>query len=186
MLDEVESWARDFDKSSVFWLNGLAGTGKSTIAQTLAERLFAEGNLEASFFCSRDFKDRNDLHLIILTLAFQLAQKYPELRSHLMSLLRSNPDVVHESLTIQMQKLITEPLQESGVSTVIVIDALDECKDDEPSSAIVSLLGRFTKEIAQVKFFIAVDPSHGSRLDSVFLSSWIQPMCSFCTMSNPF
>ena len=158
MLSEIESWAKDFDKSPVFWLNGLAGTGKSTIAQTIAERLFTDGNLGASFFCSRDFEDRSNLHFIFPTLAFQLAHKYPDFRSRLVSLLRSNPDVTHESLYSQMQKMIAEPLRKAGVSTVVVIDALDECKDDEPSSAILSVLARFVEEIPNVKFFITGRP----------------------------
>ena len=57
-----------------------------------------------------------------------------------------------------MQKLIVEPLQKTGISTVIVIDALDECKDNEPSSAILSVLGRFFQEISEVKFFITGRP----------------------------
>ena len=158
MLNDIESWAKNFNKLPVFWLNGLAGTGKSTIAQTVAERLFAEGHLGASFFCSRDFEDRSNLHFIFPTLAFQLAHKYPDFRSRFVSLLRSNPDVVHESLHSQMQKLIAEPLRETGVSTIIVIDALDECKDDEPSSAILSVLEPFVKEIPKVKFFITGRP----------------------------
>ena len=158
VLDEIESWAKDFDTSPVFWLNGLAGTGKSTIAQTIAERLFAEGRLGASFFCSRDFEDRRNLRSIFPTLAFQLAHKYPDIRSHIVSLLRSNPDIVHESLSRQLEKFIVEPLRETGVSTVIVIDALDECKDEEPSSAILSVLGRFVDEIHEVKFFITGRP----------------------------
>ena len=158
MLDEIEQWTEDSEKSPVFWLNGLAGTGKTTIAQTVAERVFAEGCLGASFFCSRDFQDRSDLRFIFPTLAFQLAYKYPNFRSHFVSLLRTDPDVVYESLCNQMQKLIVEPLQAAGVSTVIVIDALDECKDDEPSSAILSVLGRFVKEITGVKFFITGRP----------------------------
>ena len=158
MLNEIESWAKDSDTSPVFWLNGLAGTGKSTIAQTIAERLFAEGRLGASFFCSRDFEDRRNLRSIFPTLAFQLAHKYPDFRSHIVSLLRSNPDAVHESLSSQMEKFIVEPLRKTGVSTVIVIDALDECKDEEPSSAILSVLGRFVEEISEVKFFITGRP----------------------------
>ena len=158
VLDEIESWAKDFDKSPVFWLNGLAGTGKSTIAQTVAERIFAEERLGASFFCSRDFEDRSNLHFLFPSLAFQLAYKYSEFRPHFVSLLKSNPDVAHESLYRQMQKLIAEPLRISGVSTVIVIDALDECKDDEPSSAILSVLGRFIEQIPGVKFFITGRP----------------------------
>jgi hypothetical protein len=57
-----------------------------------------------------------------------------------------------------MQLLISEPLREAGVSTVIVIDAIDECKDDEPSSAILSVLGRLVKETPKVKFFITGRP----------------------------
>ena len=37
VLNEIESWIGDFKKSPVFWLNGLAGTGKSTIAQTVSK-----------------------------------------------------------------------------------------------------------------------------------------------------
>ena len=158
MLNEIESWAKDFNQSPVFWLNGLAGTGKSTIAQTVSERIFADGQLGASFFCSRDFEDRSDLHLIFPTLAFQLAHKFPEFRSVLVPLLQSNPDVAHESLYRQMEKLIVEPLILAGVSTVIVIDALDECKDEEPSSAILSVLGRFVERIPMVRFFITGRP----------------------------
>ncbi|KAF9642781.1 hypothetical protein BDM02DRAFT_3124172 [Thelephora ganbajun] len=158
VLNEIESWVRDFEKSPVFWLNGLAGTGKSTIAQTVSERVFADGLLGASFFCSRDFGDRGDFRLIFPTLAFQLAHKYPAFRSALVPLLRLNPDIVHESLVSQMGELIVEPLKSADVWTVIVIDALDECKDEEPSSAILSVLGRFVEQIPKVKFFITGRP----------------------------
>ena len=57
-----------------------------------------------------------------------------------------------------MQKLIVEPLRKTGVSTVIVIDALDECKDDEPSSSILSVLGRLVEEISKTKFIITGRP----------------------------
>jgi len=42
-LDEIELWTRDFDKPPIYWLNGLVGTGKSTIAQTISEETFADG-----------------------------------------------------------------------------------------------------------------------------------------------
>jgi hypothetical protein len=158
VLNEIESWAKDPNQSPVFWLNGLAGTGKSTIAQTVSERIFADGQLGASFFCSRDFEDRSDLHFIFPTLAFQLAHKYPKFRSILVPLLQSDPDVAHESLYGQMEKLIVEPLRSADVSTVIVIDALDECKDEEPSSAILSVLARLAERIPKVKFLITGRP----------------------------
>ena len=57
-----------------------------------------------------------------------------------------------------MKKLVVEPLKESNVSTVIVIDALDECKDEEPASAVLSVLGQLVSEIPKVKFFLTGRP----------------------------
>ena len=59
-----------------------------------------------------------------------------------------------------MNKLIFRPLTESVISTVIVIDALDECRDEEqePASAILSVLGQFVAEIPNVKFFVTGRP----------------------------
>ncbi|KAF9645832.1 hypothetical protein BDM02DRAFT_3119592 [Thelephora ganbajun] len=154
----IELWTRDFDKPSVYWLNGLAGTGKSTIAQTVAERIFADGQLGASFFCSRDFQDRRDLKFIFPTIAVQLARNYPEFRSIFIPLVQSDPEIAHESLYNQMDKLIARPLKQSNISTIIVIDALDECKDEEPASAILSVLGQFVSQIPKVKFFVTGRP----------------------------
>jgi len=158
VLQAIEHWAEDFTKPPILWLNGLAGAGKSTIAQTVAERMFAENCLGASFFCSRGFEDRSNLQLIFPTLAFQLAQKYPDFRTSLIPLLQSNPDVVHESLLDQMQKFLVEPLQSTNISTMIVIDALDECKDEDPESAMLLVLGKSVSNIPKVKFFITSRP----------------------------
>ena len=120
--------------------------------------MFAEGRLGASFFCSRDFEDRSNLHFIFPTLAVQLARKYPEFRSIFTPLVQSDPGIAHESLFNQMDKLIVQPLQKSTISTMIVIDALDECKDEEPASAILSVLARFVSDLPRVKFFVTSRP----------------------------
>jgi len=125
-------------------LNGLAGTGKSTIAWTIAERMFADGRLGASFFCSRDFEDRRDLRSIFPTLAVQLARNYPEFRSIFVQL---DPEIAAERPYGQMDRLLAQPLEESEISTVIIIDALDECRDEEPASTILSVLERFVAKI---------------------------------------
>ncbi|KAF9644369.1 hypothetical protein BDM02DRAFT_3131801 [Thelephora ganbajun] len=130
----------------------------STIAQTIAERIFADGQLGASFFCSRDFEDRRDLKFIFPTVAVQLARNYPKFRSIFVPLVQSDPEIAHESLYNQMDKLIARPLKQSDISTVIIIDALDECKDEEPASAILSVLGQFVSKIPKVKFFVTGRP----------------------------
>ena len=155
----------------VFWLNGLAGTGKSTIAQTFAETSFADGKLGASFFCSRDFENRSNLQAIFPTLAFQLAYQYPSFRKELLQVLKMSPDVGRESLCSQMEKLIISPLEATQIPTLIIIDALDECKDNEPASAILSILSRYVNKIPNVKFFITGRPEtrirSGFRLESL-------------------
>ena len=184
MLDEIEQWVEDFDQSPIFWLHGLAGTGKTAIAQTIAERLFADGRLGASFFSSSSSDDRSNLRLIFPTLAFQLAQRYPKFRSSLIPLLQSNPDIVYQSLRDQAEKFIVEPLQSADISTVIVIDALDECEDEDPDSAILPVLGKSILDIPRVKLFITSRPEthivtgfHGPLQDltDVFILHEVKP-----------
>jgi len=158
VLLQLESWSNDDQDKRVFWLNGLAGTGKSTIAQTFAEMSFADGKLGASFFCSRDFEDRSNLRSIFPTLAFQLAHHHPDFRQKLVPVLATNPEIGHESLTSQLEKLLIGPLQVMKVPTLIIIDALDECQDKEPASALLSVLSRYVDEIPLVKFFITGRP----------------------------
>ena len=171
VLFQLEQWSRDKQDKRAFWLNGLAGTGKSTIAQTFAEMCFADGKLGASFFCSRDFDDRSRLRSIFPTLAFQLAHRYPRFRQQLLSVLKTNPDVGWETLCSQMEKLIVGPFQTTKIQTLIVIDALDECHDEEPASAILSVLSRYLDKIPFVKFFITGRPEprirSGFRLKSL-------------------
>jgi hypothetical protein len=171
VLLQLESWLKDEQDKRVFWLNGLAGTGKSSIAQTFAEMSFADGKLGASFFCSRDFEDRSNLSSIFPTLAFQLAHRYPRFRQELLLVLMANPDVGRETLCSQMEKLIVGPFQAIKTSILIIVDALDECRDEEPASALLSVLSRYVDKIPLVKFFITGRPEprirSGFRLESL-------------------
>ena len=171
ILLQLEDWLEDKQDQRIFWLNGLAGTGKSTIAQTFAEITFAEGKLGASFFCSRDFEDRRNIREILPTLAFQLAYRYPQFREQLLRVLRANPGIGRGTLRSQMEKVIVGPLKATRIPTLIIIDALDECKDEEPASAILSILSRYVDEIPNVKFFITGRPEPpirtGFRLESL-------------------
>jgi len=173
VLFQLEQWLKDKEDKRVFWLNGLAGTGKSTIAQTFAEMCFADGKLGASFFCSRDFEERSNLRSIFPTLSFQLALRYPPFRQGLLPVLTKNPDVGKESLCSQMEKLIVGPFRAMKAPTLIVIDALDECQDNEPASALLSILSRYVNNIPQVKFLITGRPE--LRIRSGFRLKSLQP-----------
>ena len=174
ILSQLEYWLNNEQDKQVFWLNGLAGTGKSTIAQTFAETSFADGKLGASFFCSRDFDDRSNLRTIFPTLAFQLAHRYPRFREELLPVLIASPSVGRETLCSQMEKLIAGPLKVTRIQTLIIIDALDECKDEEPASAILSILSRYVDWIPCVKFLITGRPEQ--RIRSGFRLAALRPI----------
>ena len=63
-----------------------------------------------------------------------------------------------------MDRLIVWPLVKSDISTIIVIDALDECKDDEPSSTILSALEKFVMKIPKVKVLVTGRPEPRIRI----------------------
>jgi hypothetical protein len=174
ILSELENWLNDEQEKRVFWLNGLAGTGKSAIAQTFAEMSFAAGKLGASFFCSRDFDERSSLRSIFPTLAFQLAHRYQPFRDELLPVLLASHDVGRESLCSQMEKLIVRPFQATRTPTLVIIDALDECQDEEPASAILSVLSRYVDNIPSVKFLITGRPE--PRIRSGFRLASLRPI----------
>jgi len=151
-------WAKLPQGQNVFWLNGLAGTRKSTIAQSFSEAVAKEELLGARFFCSRDYLDRKELKHIFPTLAYQLACHYPNFKNHIIRVIKRDPTIAHTSLISQLENLLVNPLSSENISCVIVIDALDECIDNEPSSAILSVLGQFVKQLPLVKFFITGRP----------------------------
>lgn len=106
---------------------------------------------------------RSNLHLIFPTVAFQLACRFPTYRECLIRAINNNPDAGHESIFNQFATLILEPMRKSCVQAVIIIDALDECKDDHPESAILSILAQNIHELPTVKFFITGRPETGIR-----------------------
>jgi len=56
---QINEWAKDLPGKCIFWLNGMAGTGKSTISRTVAQSLADNNQLGASFFFKRGEGDRD-------------------------------------------------------------------------------------------------------------------------------
>ena len=122
--------------------------------------------------------------MIFPTLAFQLAYRYPPFRQELLQVLRANPDVGREVLCSQMEKLIVEPFQTTQIETLIIIDALDECqdKDEEPASALLSVLSRYADKIPLIKFFITGRPE--PRIRSGFRLVALRPHTDVLRLHN--
>jgi hypothetical protein len=132
LLEDLMTWASASDSSCVFWLNGLAGTGKSTIARTLCERLDERGLLGASFFISRDQSDRRDASNIVRSIAHQLAVRWRPVSDALCTELCETPTSKARSLRQQITDFIIVPARAlpAASSFILVIDALDEALGD--------------------------------------------------------
>jgi hypothetical protein len=79
LLQEMYNWADGLNGQCIFWLNGLAGTGKSTIARTVARRHLEQERLGASLFFSRSGGDVSHALKFFSSVAVQLAHNIPSL-----------------------------------------------------------------------------------------------------------
>jgi hypothetical protein len=145
LLKDIVAWA-DSDESCIFWLNGIAGTGKSTIARTIARTYYDRGTLGASFFFSRGGGDLGNANRLVTTLARQLATKVPSARRSICEAIRDHTDILGQSIQDQWSQLILNPLGKliknpAALQTVVlVIDALDECNSESDIRLILRAL----------------------------------------------
>ncbi|OCK72980.1 hypothetical protein K432DRAFT_365405, partial [Lepidopterella palustris CBS 459.81] len=145
LLKEIYNWADGQDERCIFWLNGLAGTGKSTIARTVARRYFEQDRLAASFFFSRGGGDVSYASKFVASIAVQLAFNIPSLYQHICDAITERSNISSQSLRDQWHHLVLRPLSKHDSngcpsSYVLVVDALDECDDDNNIQIIVQLL----------------------------------------------
>ncbi|CAE6478949.1 unnamed protein product [Rhizoctonia solani] len=166
ILLELEQWSVDWTKPNVFWMNGMAGTGKTTIAYTFAESLKDRTALGASFFCTRTSDECRNVGRIVPTIAYQLARRSFSFRSALLGVLEQEPDIKSQSIYSQCQRLIKDPLSRMENATaeglVVVIDALDECSNVDRVRTILDVLFRITPTLP-LKFFVTSRPEPDIR-----------------------
>ena len=181
ILDTLQQWASDNATTRVYWLNGMAGTGKTTIAYSFSEILNDNESLGGTFFSSHLRVDTSDARCIIPTICLQLAaRKYlPSLPHLILDVVEDNPDCKSWKIGKQFQNFIVKPLTAAYRDTsnivfpVIVLDALDECSDQSLVTELLSVILKHSKSLP-VKFFITSRPE--IRLKESFAKS--------CTHSN--
>ena len=156
----------------------MAGTGKSTIARTIADSFAEQKKLGASFFLSRGEADLGNAKMFFSTIASRLANKEPSLRKHISKAISKNPQIVNGGLAEQWEHLLLNPLKDwehelfqhnpetfKPQTLVLVIDALDECDDENKIRLLVRLLAK-SKELQKirVRVFITSRPEQPIRL----------------------
>jgi len=153
---------------NILWLHGPAGSGKSTVATTIANIARDLGRLGAFVFFNRRIAARNDPTSVIRTLTFQLGEFDHRLGAAISNVIESTPSIRQSPLRQQFHKLLVQPLSEIAVwsqegPVIVIIDALDECSDPEPSSAILGVLLQHIGELSGLKFFITARPESPIR-----------------------
>jgi hypothetical protein len=110
VLRDIESWAENaINTSSVYWIRGKMGTGKTAIARTIADRLERNKRLGCAYFVSRDPASA-DPRNIIRTMAFDLANMFEELRPMICTGIASLGDLDSASPLKMINALIVVPL----------------------------------------------------------------------------
>ena len=110
ILDEIEEWAEDPGSECIFWLSGMAGTGKSSIARTIARRFADKEGLVASFFFQAGEELRGDARALFTTLAHQLTDVIPGLRPSICRAIEKDSKISEKNPGRQWQDLIFKPL----------------------------------------------------------------------------
>ncbi|KAL6824632.1 hypothetical protein J3E69DRAFT_381507 [Trichoderma sp. SZMC 28015] len=177
ILKDICDWIDDSTSSQkhLYWLQGKAGTGKSTIARTIVSRMARQNRIAANFFFKRGEGDRAKLKRFFTTLTAQLVRQWPSFAKAVQDTLESDPSLPEQDPKIQFKKFIQEPIRKQKRDKfkviIIIIDAHDECDSSEDLTSLVQQLtqsqdGHFTQLL--VKCFLTSRLDHHSQ--STFIS----------------
>ncbi|KAJ7744727.1 hypothetical protein DFH07DRAFT_924893 [Mycena maculata] len=167
ILEDLRAWSIDTTpESTLLWLYGSAGVGKSAIAQMFAGDCQSRNRLGASFFFRRGHPRRGTWNNLFTTIAYQLAHSLSELFLPIQQAAENDKLVVGRAMKVQFQKLIIEPLRNAPAPefpTIIVLDGLDECEDYTTQQQILHLFIRALQFDLPVRILISSRPESHLR-----------------------
>ncbi|KAH9173190.1 hypothetical protein EDB89DRAFT_2068942 [Lactarius sanguifluus] len=149
VLEQIRAFLKDTVSVNLFWLSGIAGSGKSTIAQSAAVEatLLADCIVACFFFSQRGHAELCDASFVFPTLAYQFSLADAGFRKHVSGIIKEQPDIFEKDYISQYKSLIVEPLKAMDCTQrriFIVLDAFDEC---EPRGATAILNALLDKKI---------------------------------------
>ncbi|KAH8988695.1 hypothetical protein EDB86DRAFT_2031977 [Lactarius hatsudake] len=153
VLDEVFAWLKNPSSARIFWLGGIAGSGKTAISQSVSIlAALLDGHLVISVFFSQfGHAGLCDASSVFQTLAFQLSLLDIGYKERISGIINEYPDIFENDLRVQYEKLIIEPLgaiRRSHSCILITLDGLDEC---EPHGATAVLKVLFAEDVDHPK-----------------------------------
>ncbi|TFK39282.1 hypothetical protein BDQ12DRAFT_589753, partial [Crucibulum laeve] len=188
VIAEIDKWIEDSDNSPIFWLNGPAGSGKSAISQTIAERYAAQQKLAASFFFFRGAGQRSTIQYLIPTLAYQVSMFHAAAEAILIRTMSKEPNLHEQALYYQLDKLLINPIQATGLELskiIIIIDALDECNDKELISEFIEAIVDICNNLdVQLPFKIFLTSRVEEHIQEQFYDSTTQSVIKYLSLQN--
>jgi hypothetical protein len=141
LLSDLAAWFDDRDpaRERVFWLNGLAGTGKTTVARTMAARAHEQGHLGAAFFFSRNIAATRAPSVILPTIAYQLAHYQQAFRSSVCTAIASDEDVSTRVIAAQARILFDKIAYVSVSNEPLLI--VGSCEGGDAIPLLLTKLG---------------------------------------------
>ncbi|KAM0192695.1 hypothetical protein ACHAPI_008054, partial [Fusarium lateritium] len=144
VLQKIHHWVQDPKSPTLFWLEGMAGTGKSTISRTVAHRLAEQHIFGGSFFFKKVEAARATPENLFTTLAASLHTEQPAVSQHIEDAIMGNPQIHDKPYLQQFETLLLGPISrarsDSFKMIVMIIDALDECEHEVMTNIITDVL----------------------------------------------
>lgn len=171
ILQQISEWAGNSSAEAVFRLNGMAGTGKSTISRTVARSFARENRLGASFFFKRGETDRGRIAKFFSTIAADLTRREPAIARHVKNAIDSDPAILRMAMQEQFDKLVLQPLSmipsdsRKKEPILIIVDALDECDQEGDIKRLIYLFsGANSLQSVRLRIFLTSRPELPIRL----------------------
>ncbi|TFK18165.1 hypothetical protein FA15DRAFT_628203, partial [Coprinopsis marcescibilis] len=165
ILGDIIDWANGKSPGGLYWLFGPAGSGKSTIACTIARRFELTCDpddtivLGGNFFSSREFPETRNISYIVRTIVYHLALKCKAFADALHRF--GEFDAMDQEPSVQLDKLLAKPWNASESEStkarryLVIIDALDETGPTDGPRFLKSLLSLIDKTpLSGLKFFV--------------------------------
>ena len=159
VLEQIMAWVTNVleqtDRRNTYWIYGLPGIGKTSLAHSICASLHDKEQLAGAFFCQRDDEELREPNNILLTLVRKLAIFFPPFRSIVTEWLRNDPDVTTESIGPDLFVSFIHRLPRlPKKNLVFVIDALDECGSTESRPGVLQSLKDATVHAPWLKVII--------------------------------
>ncbi len=160
---KVRSWLQKRQETTMLWLQGSPGTGKSVMSTQLIDFMKAAKSFVIYHFCTYSYASSTSYEQILRSLLLQLLRKDCDLASHVYSkfvLDKKSPSVsaLEHLLQVLLTSLPSEPCRREYIW--ILLDGLDECEADK-QARLVSLMNQVASNSS----------SSGSTICKVLVSS---------------